>query len=441
MEKKVARLCWNTNRWTAPSGKEGKSRSKIKNYEGENGYGHEEWLLDFSKVLLDGYHYAFLEEINLQSTKHVGKSYQIHLFAIDGNKQRRYIGYIDNVECIDGEAAEYAFDEYKRNKWFERQIEQLKKLGLKYANKPNPWFFNIRFKPKDAHIEPFFKVIEPDNPNVKGSHYNLMDLKCDFTFVSENTNWIVPCNSGVFDLRSCLEENEYVDWKQHNYKYSIGDIVFILYKDKSRKIEFKLQVVETDITSEQYINDRKYWVDVDECEEGLKQNRYVRFKLLETMPTENDMLTMEQLEAHGLKGNVQGHQKVTGKLLEYINQAFVCTLDNNPDEVGGTSFFEGAKMSVTVNKYERDPKAREICLKAKGYSCSVCGMNFEDVYGKLGKHFIHVHHLKPLSSNGEYELDPVKDLIPVCPNCHAMLHRGMNGDAISVNELKKLMKH
>ena len=102
---------------------------------------------------------------------------------------------------------------------------------------------------------------------------------------------------------------------------------------------------------------------------------------------------------------------------------------------------EGAKSRVTVNRYERNPIARQKCLEAKGYSCVVCGMNFEEVYGPMGKDFIHVHHVKPISEIGKkYEIDPVKDLVPVCPNCHAMLHHGTNGKVLTVKELKDIIK-
>ena len=58
----------------------------------------------------------------------------------------------------------------------------------------------------------------------------------------------------------------------------------------------------------------------------------------------------------------------------------------------------------------------------------------------LGKGFIHVHHIVPIHTIGKgYKVDPSTDLVPVCPNCHAMLHRGMNGDARSIDELKQLI--
>lgn len=97
-----------------------------------------------------------------------------------------------------------------------------------------------------------------------------------------------------------------------------------------------------------------------------------------------------------------------------------------PDEIpSGESFVEGAKTQVTVNYYERDPKARQACIQHHGNTCKCCGFNFEKTYGKHGKDFIHVHHIKPLHTVGAgYVLDPINDLIPLCPNCHAMIHRG-----------------
>ncbi|HWL22391.1 MAG TPA: HNH endonuclease [Ureibacillus sp.] len=99
---------------------------------------------------------------------------------------------------------------------------------------------------------------------------------------------------------------------------------------------------------------------------------------------------------------------------------------------------EGSVKSVFVNKYERNPLARDRCLEVHGYTCEVCDFDFEDTYGEIGKHFIHVHHLVPLSEIGEeYEIDPVDDLVPVCPNCHAMLHR--KNPPYTVEEMIEIM--
>lgn len=97
-----------------------------------------------------------------------------------------------------------------------------------------------------------------------------------------------------------------------------------------------------------------------------------------------------------------------------------------PDEVPTEqTYIEGAVQQVLVNAYERDTAARKACILHHGCACVVCGFDFAQYYGPLGEGFIHVHHIEPLSEvAGAHEVDPVRDLIPVCPNCHAMLHRG-----------------
>jgi 5-methylcytosine-specific restriction protein A len=86
-------------------------------------------------------------------------------------------------------------------------------------------------------------------------------------------------------------------------------------------------------------------------------------------------------------------------------------------------FREGAKRTITVNAYERDDKARARCLAHFGYRCAVCSFSFGEAYGPIAERVIHVHHLRPLYEIGEeYTVDPLEDLRPVCPNCHAVLH-------------------
>ncbi len=107
---------------------------------------------------------------------------------------------------------------------------------------------------------------------------------------------------------------------------------------------------------------------------------------------------------------------------------------DNPEK-----YTEGATKQVFVNIYERNPLARRRCIEHHGFSCVVCNFNFEKAYGNLGKDFIHVHHLKELNSiSEEYEVDPIVDLRPVCPNCHAMLHK--RKPAYSIEFLKNQLK-
>jgi 5-methylcytosine-specific restriction protein A len=90
-------------------------------------------------------------------------------------------------------------------------------------------------------------------------------------------------------------------------------------------------------------------------------------------------------------------------------------------DAGG--FIEGASRTVLVNAYERDADARRACIEHFGCRCAVCDLSFEERYGADHAGFIHVHHLVPLSAiRAEYRVDPTKDLRPVCPNCHAVIH-------------------
>jgi 5-methylcytosine-specific restriction protein A len=102
-------------------------------------------------------------------------------------------------------------------------------------------------------------------------------------------------------------------------------------------------------------------------------------------------------------------------------------------------YLEGAVKTTTVNAYERDPQARRACIANHGLSCSICGFNFEATYGDIGIGYIVVHHLRPLSEiSQEHELDPVWDLRPVCPNCHAMIHS--KRPAYTIEEIKARLR-
>lgn len=111
-----------------------------------------------------------------------------------------------------------------------------------------------------------------------------------------------------------------------------------------------------------------------------------------------------------------------------------------PDELpSGNKYVEGARKQVRVNAFERNPKARAECLGHHGRRCTVCELSFEERYGARGKDFIHVHHKKPLALIATaYVLDPIEDLVPVCPNCHAMLHRGK--DLLTVDQLRGILR-
>lgn len=109
-----------------------------------------------------------------------------------------------------------------------------------------------------------------------------------------------------------------------------------------------------------------------------------------------------------------------------------CKGTNRSEEI---VYFEGKRYSVISTAIERDNSARRRCLEHFGYNCNVCSINFEKEYGDIGKSYIHVHHRVDLAhTNGKHVIDPKKDLIPLCPNCHAMVHT--EKPAMSVEKLK-----
>lgn len=107
----------------------------------------------------------------------------------------------------------------------------------------------------------------------------------------------------------------------------------------------------------------------------------------------------------------------------------------NPDS---TPFLEGAVKTVTVNRYERNKKARDACIDHYGNVCTICGFNFEQIYGEIGKNKIIVHHLVPQScKQEEYVIDPVHDLRPICPNCHLIIHS--KNEPFTIEEVKTMI--
>ena len=156
-------------------------------------------------------------------------------------------------------------------------------------------------------------------------------------------------------------------------------------------------------------------------------------------PTGRDRLTIKDgfIEA----GQIQSMRLMTEKSSILLHAVLFETLPKLiPEEVeSGRTLVEGAVQRISVNAYERDREARNICMAHHGTDCCVCGFSFGRFYGESAEGFIHVHHLRPLSEIGKaYVVDPVTDLRPVCPNCHAVIHQG--SCTLTIGEAKALIK-
>jgi predicted HNH restriction endonuclease len=118
----------------------------------------------------------------------------------------------------------------------------------------------------------------------------------------------------------------------------------------------------------------------------------------------------------------------------------VVKLATNDLEQGLTSAIEGEKKLVYTTVYERDPELRSEAVRIHGTTCAACGFNFEEAYGEYGRGYIHIHHRSPISeAGGSVVVSPEKDLVPLCANCHAIVHRRKN-NVLSIEQLINILR-
>ncbi|MDE5845095.1 MAG: hypothetical protein K2H44_06910 [Muribaculaceae bacterium] len=246
--------------------------------------------------------------------------------------------------------------------------------------------------------------------------------------------WIFPWRETIFDLSQCLEDNKFVDWRQKN-KLSVGDIVFIYATKPLSQIIYMFQVIKIDIPHSVTINSK--YLKKREGDQFHPSKLYTRMIPITEADADNPELSYKRLTQLGIKSTLQNNILVEGEVLNHIllNFDIVRNISSNEYE-------EGESKRVPITSYERNPIARKECIKHYGYRCHICNMNFEKKYGKIGRNFIHVHHKEFISTKGgnNHKVDPIRDLIPVYPNCHAMLHRKIDGKYMSVDELKRSIK-
>jgi Mrr N-terminal domain/HNH endonuclease len=92
------------------------------------------------------------------------------------------------------------------------------------------------------------------------------------------------------------------------------------------------------------------------------------------------------------------------------------------------SVTEGGKKLVTHLRRERNrkivqTKKREVLNQTGKMRCEVCGFDFYEVYGSLGKNFCEVHHKIPISASEIETETRLEDLAIICSNCHRIIHR------------------
>lgn len=200
-EMRIARMVYNENGWQYPSEWKGKSKSKD-SYETQNGFGHEEWLLDTTKNI-DGYHYGFLEPIHKNRSKYEGQIFDLFLFTVNSEtKERFWIGKLDNAEIIAAKKSEEIKQVYKRKGWLNEMKSDLEKLEIDSSNL-DKWdggnLFNVRFKPEDFTPYPSGTLISENDNSITSYHYILLHL--------HKTPSIEDEANSVFRLGDCRPES------------------------------------------------------------------------------------------------------------------------------------------------------------------------------------------------------------------------------------------
>ena len=194
--EKIARLCWNTMGWRRPSGSSGKSKAND-SYENMMGFGHEEWLLDDSKIMPDGYHYGFLEPMRIKGNKHEGKVYDIHLFTISPNKQKVYLGYLKNAIGVSSKESQDIFNNYQKKGWIEEMRKDVLFVEGTIKDFTPAFMFNVKFRFEDA------KINYSNQPILKYEsvwhRYNLMDKKGEFEFEKDEDGNIKVLDTSIFE--------------------------------------------------------------------------------------------------------------------------------------------------------------------------------------------------------------------------------------------------
>ena len=248
--------------------------------------------------------------------------------------------------------------------------------------------------------------------------------------------WFFPMNDTLFRLEDAISAGRGSVDVRYSEAFAVGDRVYAYRKRPEDRILYEMEVVKTAIPMDESTDKPEFWVDKGAYYAGLLTSRYCRFRILREM--DDGRLTGQSLQDHGLRNTLS-----VDVLPEDVIAFIECPAADDTfgiDYPKDNDFYEGAMMTVEVNKYERSQAARDECIAKKGCRCVVCGMSFEEKYGPEGKGFIHVHHLIPISTIGKnYKLNVERDLVPVCPNCHYMLHRKPGG-VYTIEELKAMLR-
>ncbi|CAM3419920.1 HNH endonuclease [Macrococcoides canis] len=251
--------------------------------------------------------------------------------------------------------------------------------------------------------------------------------------------WIIPCNIKSYDVIGAFQSLKSIDWKQsRNLKSAeVGDMVLIYVSAPYSCIKYvcKIKVVNKPKVT---IDDRTFVIN---GENYVDYGNHMELKLVNEL--EEGSLNLKALQENGMKGAVQGPRTVKGELLDFVLRHLPSDTEESQSEeilLENVIYKEGKIIQQYGTRYERNPNLRKKAIEIHGVTCKGCGFNFEEVYGEIGKEFIEIHHIKPMYSiKEEIIVDPNTDLVPLCSNCHNMVHRKKE-QPLTIEELKQTIK-
>lgn len=232
--EKIAKICWNLNGWIKPSGRTGKSKSDG-SYEKEKGFGHEEWLFDFDKIV-NGYHYAAIQPIGRYQQRYTDCFFDILLYTYNSDTKEWYwVAKLLDVHAITIEEAESVYNQYKDNGWLSEMMEDLKKIGANTAeiDTYNQYTFNIKFKPKD--VEFFNGGLKPFSEKEKISHnrYTLLNIDQIKTVPVNYKNYEILQNENRSQRVNTFTRTFNAETKEYSFIHGkLQDLFFTYLKKK-----------------------------------------------------------------------------------------------------------------------------------------------------------------------------------------------------------------
>lgn len=252
--------------------------------------------------------------------------------------------------------------------------------------------------------------------------------------------WLIPCNINTYDITGAFKNLKSIDWKQSTKLKSaeIGDIVLIYVSTPYSCIKYVSEIKAVN-KSNVTIDDTTYVIN---GKNYVEYGNYMELKMLNEV--EEGYLSLENLQENGMRGSIQGPRSINGELLDFVLSYLHPYIDESQSEdlmLENFIYKEGKMIKQYGTRYERNQELRTKAIEIHGLTCKCCGFNYEEVYGEVGKGFIEIHHIIPMYSiKEEINVNPKTDLVPLCSNCHKMIHRKKE-QPMSIDELTRLISN